>query len=801
MKKIMMLFLVLLFLMSTKNVFAQDQYKLTLEKQDGIYMSRRGANYDDDSYPFYIYKMDGMFAYCIEPGKHITTYTYTGVDDFVDLDFSEELLEKLELIGYYGRDYKGHNNVRYSMATQALIWELTGVDKVTFWTKQYEKGEEIDVTKERNEIMSLVNNHKTLPNLKSSYYANLKHKMSIYDTNKVLDDYEIEDNGNQEVYIENNTLYINPINLGTNNIVLKRKKYDFYKTIIFVGKGDGSSQKLARFRYSKDIKAKITINVEGIPLMLHKVDENNNPVYVSDIKFKIKNKNTGEYICSGLPNCIHTTDSYGIFLTESLDYGEYEIEELEDQIIPGYSINKEKLTVNLSPSEEYTFNEEMPDFLDVYFKNNSVPASLEINKKGEKAVFNNNTVSYQDINLSNIYFDLYTSDNKYIQTIITDNNGYAIVNNLKVGKYYLIEKTKLNGYIEKDKIPFEIKQDNQYQTSVNYKLNIKNELKKGNLEFSKTDFVTSEGIPNTIIEIYNDKDMLLFTKETDNNGKVIIDNLPLGKYYIKEKQANYYYEKTDEIVYFEIKNNGEIIKANMSNKKILGTLELEKTGEKYEIVDNKIVYQDIKLGNIIFELFDENDNFITLLETNDDGYVKYDKLPLGKYYLKEKTNLDNYIINKDKIYFEIKKENNQVIPVKLNIENYLKKGNLLFSKIDLATSEGIPNTIVEIYDENNNLWFTKETNNDGEVMINDLPVGKYYIVEKEANSLYLITNEKVFFEIKDNSEIVKAVMTNEKIEVEVPKTSTKESLIANIIFGITSLLGIGRMHYERKKTH
>ena len=801
MKKIMMLFLVLLFLMSTKNVFAQDQYKLTLEKQDGIYMSRRGANYDDDSYPFYIYKMDGMFAYCIEPGKHITTYTYTGVDDFVDLDFSEELLEKLELIGYYGRDYKGHNNVRYSMATQALIWELTGVDKVTFWTKQYEKGEEIDVTKERNEIMSLVNNHKTLPNLKSSYYANLKHKMSIYDTNKVLDDYEIEDNGNQEVYIENNTLYINPINLGTNNIVLKRKKYDFYKTIIFVGKGDGSSQKLARFRYSKDIKAKITINVEGIPLMLHKVDENNNPVYVSDIKFKIKNKNTGEYICSGLPNCIHTTDSYGIFLTESLDYGEYEIEELEDQIIPGYSINKEKLTVNLSPSEEYTFNEEMPDFLDVYFKNNSVPASLEINKKGEKAVFNNNTVSYQDINLSNIYFDLYTSDNKYIQTIITDNNGYAIVNNLKVGKYYLIEKTKLNGYIEKDKIPFEIKQDNQYQTSVNYKLNIKNELKKGNLEFSKTDFVTSEGIPNTIIEIYNDKDMLLFTKETDNNGKVIIDNLPLGKYYIKEKQANYYYEKTDEIVYFEIKNNGEIIKANMSNKKILGTLELEKTGEKYEIVDNKIAYQDIKLGNIIFELFDENDNFITLLETNDDGYVKYDKLPLGKYYLKEKTNLDNYIINKDKIYFEIKKENNQVIPVKLNIENYLKKGNLLFSKIDLATSEGIPNTIVEIYDENNNLWFTKETNNDGEVMINDLPVGKYYIVEKEANSLYLITNEKVFFEIKDNSEIVKAVMTNEKIEVEVPKTSTKESLIANIIFGITSLLGIGRMHYERKKTH
>ena len=142
-----------------KNVFAQDQYKLTLEKQNDIFISRKGTNLND-SQNFYLYKFNGMYAYCIEPGKHITTYNYLGINGFIDLKIDDDVKEKLELIGYYGRDYPGHDSIRYSMATQALIWELTGADSVTFWTKLNAKGEEIDVTNERNEIIKLVNKHK-----------------------------------------------------------------------------------------------------------------------------------------------------------------------------------------------------------------------------------------------------------------------------------------------------------------------------------------------------------------------------------------------------------------------------------------------------------------------------------------------------------------------------------------------------------------------------------------------------------------------------------------------------------------
>ena len=236
MKKIMILFLALIIVFNAKDVFAQDQYKLTLEKQNGIYFSRRGVNFNDDTNSFYLYKFGDIYAYCIEPGKKITTYTYVSEDDFNNLKFSEELKEKLELIGFYGRDYPGHNNIRYSMATQALIWELTGVDTVTFWTKNNEKGEEIDVSSERNEIINLVNNHHKTPKFETNYYGNLKHEIRINDENKVLENYEVINNGLQDVYIENNTLVINPKTVGIFDIEVRRKDYSDYQTIVFVGK-------------------------------------------------------------------------------------------------------------------------------------------------------------------------------------------------------------------------------------------------------------------------------------------------------------------------------------------------------------------------------------------------------------------------------------------------------------------------------------------------------------------------------------------------------------------------------------
>ena len=991
MKKIMILFFMLIYIFSIKSVFAQQEYHLTLEKQDGIYFSRKGANFSDDSYPYYIYRFGNMYAYCLQPGKHFKTYDYVGMDNFVDLSFSDEVKEQLELIGHFGRDYPGHDNVRYSMAAQALIWELTGVDTVTYWTEQYEQGQEIDVTAEKNEIMSLVNKAKLFPNISNNITGNLNREISIVDSNKILENYEIENTSANLVSISGNTLKIIPKVIGDATITLNYKKYDDLKTIIFVGKDNSDSQILGRLRLSIDKKMTINLKVNGIKILVNKVNDLGERVTYRGIAFKIKDLSTNSYICEN-DNCKYYTNDQGLFTTKDLGYGTYEIEEPFGQFMKGLIRNSGIVRVTINEDTPLTFQDGYNNVV-VNFVNNRFNSKIFLYKKGEKAVFTNNKITYESIMLDDVEFDLYQSNqfmgtiksnsngpameyapigilyaiektelpeyvqdkskhefwvqqsssevtessvtvniqnnlkkgtlefskvddktnigiadtvieiynenNELLLTKTTDASGKVIINNFPYGKYYILEKqandmyqkndeklffeikengktvnvkmtnkkatgyleltkygekliikdgessyqnillpnisfdlynehdelidtltTDNNGYVKKElelgkyyvkernelsnyqdnneKYSFEIKKNEN--EVIDAKLNINNYLKKGKIEFIKEDYYTGEGISDTVIEIYNENNELLFTKTTNEKGKVIINNLPLGKYYVVEKEANYFYQKTDEKKYFEIKQNNETVKKKLTNKKIVGDLEIIKHGEKYLINDNDISYEKKVLPNIEFSLYDENNNLIGILKTDKNGYYKYANLPIGKYYLIEKTNLNNYINDAKKIPFEITKDGDTGKSVQLVIDNYLKKGSVEFTKIDLATGEGIPNTIIEIYDEKNNLLLSRETDELGKVIINNLPTGRYYILEKEANLMYQITNEKVYFEIKDDGEIVKAKMTNEKITIPVPKTNTKESIIVYSIFGISILIGIGRFCYERKET-
>lgn len=590
MKKILMLFLVLIIILYTKNVYAQD-YHITFEKIEGVYSYRIGKNYNNDSHSYYIYHFGNMIAYCLQPGKSFKTYDYVGEENFVSLSLSEEIEEKIELIGYYGREYPGHDTVRYSMATQALIWELTGVDSVTYWTELNGKGKEIDVSNERNEILRLVSEHQKLPNINKLIKGSLNKEIIINDANNVLNNYEIENTDGNEVVIKDNKLVIKPKVIGESTITLKHKKYDNLDTVIFVSKDGSDSQILGRLRLNVTEKSfDIKLNTKGTKIIINKVDEENNLIKKEGIKFKIKDIINNKYLD-------YETNSEGYFITDYIDYGEYELEELDNN-------------------------------LDDYYWN-------------------------------------------------TD-------------KFKIIINSETN------------------------------------------------------------------LKENDNYN------------------------------YIEI---------NFVNERVKGNLEIHKIGEEAIIEDNEIIYKKTDLQDIEFDLYNDKDELIDTIKTNENGKANYSDLLIGKYYIKEKTNLDEYILNDKKIYFDINKENTLI---NLEIKNYLKKGILEFDKLDIKTNEGIEDTVIEIYNELGELLFTRITDTLGQVTINNLPKGKYYLIEKEANKLYQLTNEKVYFEIKDNEEIVKTYMYNEKIEIPVFKSDTNESIIFNSLFGICLLIGIGGLYYEKK---
>ena len=522
-------------------------------------------------------------------------------------------------------------------------------------------------------------------------------------------------------------------------------------------------------------------------LKLIKIDaDTKETINLSGFKFKIKNTKTNEYICQTTDKviCEYETNNEGILITPlPLFAGDYEIEEIKT--VPNYLLSNGKVNFSIRDNNKIIHDETFGSIVEVYFENKEVKGKINITKYGEKTVINEGKLSFEKELLNNVSFKL-LSDDKVIKEFTIKDGKYTI-DNLSLGKYCLVETKTNDKYVLDDKPHcFELKYKDDKTPIIEYNIELDNYLKKSDLEFSKTDFVNGNPIPNTKIEIYTDKDELIFTGITDNEGKIKLEKLPIGKYYILEKEPATSYLISDEKVIFEVKEDGKVIKANMTNKKITGDLEISKTD----------LSTDEPIPDVLFEIYDNKNNLIFSKRTDENGKITIRNLEYGDYYFLEKEAKEGYVLNDEKMYFSIK-EDGKVI--KSNVKNRKIIGSIEITKMDISTSETLPNTLLSIYNMNDELIFSDRTDENGKIVINNLEYGKYYIIESEAPEGYLINDEKMFFEIKEDGEIVKATITDEKIIIEVPKTDQNKNYKLIVYASIILLLGIGIILYEKKK--
>lgn len=336
---------------------------------------------------------------------------------------------------------------------------------------------------------------------------------------------------------------------------------------------------------------KIISNAEiRAKLKLIKVDSESRKILVRDgIKFRIKNLDTGEYVCQNVTYpgqekiCVFETKD-GMFITPYvLGHGNYQIEELEEQSILGYVWNSIPLRFSIDENSKFIQDDEFGLMLEVQFENKEVKGEVEIKKVGEKLVIENGTFRYEEIELDGVHYDLIADgdiysgdgtliykDKQLIKSFVTK-DGYFKLTNLYLGKYCLIEtKTVGNHVLNSKPYCFEIKYKDQYTDTIKLIINQKNYLAKGDFELSKVDLSTGEPVEGALIEIYTEDDILIYSGRTDKSGKLYVKGLESGKKYkFVEKEAPEGYILNDEIHEFEILNNGDIVKDTLSNEKIV----------------------------------------------------------------------------------------------------------------------------------------------------------------------------------------------------------------------------------------
>ena len=265
MKKIFALLLFLSFcLIPTLNVQAEE-IRITYNNLDGIVYNRK-IDGQFKSNRVTMFKMGDRIAYCVEPGVEITNNYYDIYEDWSKVNFSDELKELIEKIGYYGYDYPGHQTNYYYIAAQELIWKAVKPETEVVWTtgKNY-TGEVIDISKEKEEILSLVEKHDLKPSFsEKSFKAEVGNKIVLEDKNDVLEDYEISSSRYHDIVKEGNkiTITLNSDVVPEETLKLIRKHYDDAPLLVYHKAG---SQTLSALRISTEKESYVKISNEEAP--------------------------------------------------------------------------------------------------------------------------------------------------------------------------------------------------------------------------------------------------------------------------------------------------------------------------------------------------------------------------------------------------------------------------------------------------------------------------------------------------------------------------------------------------------
>ena len=399
------------------------------------------------------------------------------------------------------------------------------------------------------------------------------------------------------------------------------------------------------------------------------------------------------------------------------------------------------------------------------------------------------TIELEDKN--GIIREMQLESNNTDTDILLEGNTLKITanKNSKSGviSYIKIPKNEVGTSIVYRKSNYQSLAEFHMESSMSANLNI-NVIKLGNIKVKKIDEDTGKALANAKLRFeYDGKSKEIIT---DSNGIASIEDIPEGTTVtISEVTAPNGYFNKGEIKKVVIEAN-KTIEVTLGNKEQLGKVILSKSGKDFGV---EMPNDSYKLEGAIYGIYNENDEKITTITTDEFGKATSEKIKLGKYYAIEEKAPEGYLINKEKIPFELKYAGQtvEVTSTSISHKDTEQKGKAILIKEDEKTgsipqgSAKLDGAVYELRKSNNDELVETVTIKGGKAKAENLYLGEYYWIEKKAPEGYLLDTTKHYFEIS---------YAGENVETAIKETLVKEKVIT----GGFDLIKFGEYDWKEK---
>ena len=451
----------------------------------------------------------------------------------------------------------------------------------------------------------------------------------------------------------------------------------------------------------------------------------------------------------------YTTPSSGVIKVTNLrGAGTYTVQETKAP--SGYALDSTKYTVEVQNGGEQV----------VLTVQNSKKASLRIVKRD----------ALTGETLAGAVFTVRNIDTGWVSDVTTGDSGIVTVSDLQPGSYEVTEKSPPPGYQPSENPTRSI----QIEADGLVELVYDNQPINGTVKIIKTAENNGDPLEGVTFEIKRRDGAEKWDVTTDENGEAEIE-LPADWYVITETDA------PDNVEIDPTPHTVELKPGQTYELKLTNVLKKQLIIEKRDSVTNELV------PGMIFEIKSPDGDLFGpgncgrgegIYQTDENGQITFDTMETGtSWVITELEAPAGYVLNSTPQTVKIVDDVTTV-----TIRNDQKPG-LMLTKVDADTGKRIMGAKFTFTIPGTQTVYTRVTDNNGVIFLDDLDVTSIVIQEIEPAPGYIANDKPVTVQLKPNERTDVTFKNTSKPGLRICKIDTDGNPVADVVIKVSKTDG------------